>query len=287
MNRDAEACFRMAIAAVAQCPTGRESRPGTIRTRGPQTAGRHPAGLNSHLIPEIAIALEGCGRMDFATHSRIVKPPDVILLPPGCAHCEAAFSARTAYSLLWLVGDGSLTTALVSSFRPRIGWRAPLHRTVRCRSALRLFARVREGIKAETPDDPAIRRDLLELLVCFYAGEERAKPTGRHGPTLSLYEGLLQQIRDYLDAHFAEPITLAQLAAQVHLTPRYLNRLFHRWSGEALHEFLTRRRMEEAIKLCRQKQRLVKEIAAAVGYADPLYFSRAFRRYFGRSPTTI
>jgi AraC-like DNA-binding protein len=43
--------------------------------------------------------------------------------------------------------------------------------------------------------------------------------------------------------------------------------------------------MEKALQLCRQKQRLVKEIAAAVGYEDPLYFSRAFRRYFGRSPT--
>jgi AraC-like DNA-binding protein len=246
---------------------------------------RHATGLTSHLIPEIAIALEGRGRMDFTDQSLVFQPPAVILLPPGCPHCEAAFSARTPYSLLWLVGDRSLTTALISSFEPGRGWRTPLHRTVRCRSSLRLFARVREGVPSRSAFSPAIRRDLLDLMVRFYEGEESPVRPRLPVQPVQRYAGLLEQIRDYLDQHFTEPITLPQLAAQVHLTPRYLNRLFHRWSGEALHEFLTRRRMEEALQLCRQKQHLVKEIAAAVGYEDPLYFSRAFRRYFGRSPS--
>jgi AraC-like DNA-binding protein len=285
MKWDSDTCFRLAIASIAQCPVLICPGPIAASPRPSRQTLRHPVGLNSHLIPEIAIALEGRGRMDFLDQSLIFEPPAVILLPPGCTHCEAAFSARTPYTLLWLMGDGSLTTAFVSSFQPGRGWRSPLHRTVRCRSSLRLFAHVRQGIQSGATFSSAVRRDLLDLMVRFYAGDETPIRSRQPGRPVQRYDGLLEQIRDYLDLHFAEPITLPQLAAQVHLTPRYLNRLFHRWSGEALHEFLTRRRMEKALQLCRQKQRLVKEIAAAVGYEDPLYFSRAFRRYFGRSPT--
>jgi len=279
--------FRMAIASIAQCPTLAGPGPdGSIHDPTLRSL-RHPIGLKSHIFPEIAIALEGRGFMHFQGKSLIFKPPSVILLPPGCTHCEATFSPRSAYTAMWLMGDESLSTALISSFQPGRGWRAPLHRTVRCRSALRLFARVREGVKTGSAFSHAVRRDLLELMVRFYAEEERHDHSDKSRQTTPRYEGLLDQIRNYLNLHFTEPITLPQLAAQVHLTPRYLNRLFHQRSGEAIHEFLTRRRMEEALKLCRQKKRLVKEIAAAVGYDDPLYFSRAFRRYFGRSPTEV
>jgi len=285
MKWDSDTCFRQAIAAVAKCPVLTCPEPASAASRLIRSSFRRPGGLNSHLIPEIAIALDGRGRMDFQDQSLVFQSPSVILLPPGCAHCEAAFSPRTPYALLWLIGQGSLTTALISAFQPGRGWRTPLHRTVRSRSSLRLFARIRTGIKSGAAFSPAVRRDLLDLMVRFYEGEESTVQSSHSGKALDRYAGLLEQIRDFLNVHFAEPITLPQLAAQVHLTPRYLNRLFHRWSGEALHEFLTRRRMEEALKLCRQKQHLVKEIAATVGYEDPLYFSRAFRRYFGRSPT--
>jgi len=287
MNWTPDRCFRLAIASIAQCPGPRGDRPAAAGAAPARRALRHASGLTAHLFPEIAVVLSGRGRMDFRDHSHLFEPPAIFILPPGCAHCEAADSARTPYALLWLVGDGSLTTALLSNFQPGRGWRTPLRRTVRCRSSLRLFARVRAGLPAGSAFNPALRRDLLDLMVRFYESPEPpAAPRAGHSP-VARHAGLLEQIRNYLDQHYAEPITLPQLATQVHLTPRYLNRLFHQWSGEALHEFLTRRRMEEALKLCRQKQRLIKEIAAAVGYDDPLYFSRAFHRYFGKRPTEM
>ncbi len=73
-----------------------------------------------------------------------------------------------------------------------------------------------------------------------------------------------------------------------HLSPNYLNRLFRQWTDQSIGNYIPRRRMERAMELCGEGRLLIKQVAAETGYGDPLYFSRAFHRYFfGRWPSTV
>jgi AraC-like DNA-binding protein len=95
---------------------------------------------------------------------------------------------------------------------------------------------------------------------------------------------LADQVTAYLQTHLSQAIRVADLADMVGLNRDYLGRLFRRATGMSIQAFLTRRRMEVALELCHESDLAIKQIAIGLGYRDPLYFSRAFRRFHGMCP---
>jgi len=71
----------------------------------------------------------------------------------------------------------------------------------------------------------------------------------------------------------------------VHCTPNYLNGIFRKITGEPIHRFILKRRLESARKQLSEPNSSIKEIAYKLGFQDPLYFSRLFKKYFGVSPS--
>ncbi len=91
----------------------------------------------------------------------------------------------------------------------------------------------------------------------------------------------------YLQAHFTEEVDKEALAAMDGLGLSQYNLLFRQLTGYSPARWQTRLRMSMACDLLRNTAEPVFEIAARCGYADPLYFCRAFRRECGASPTAF
>ncbi|MDR1618746.1 MAG: helix-turn-helix domain-containing protein [Treponema sp.] len=89
----------------------------------------------------------------------------------------------------------------------------------------------------------------------------------------------------YIREHFAEPVQLSSAAGFSQVSPAYLSRLFSEHLKTSFVDFLTELRMEKAEQLIRESGMSIKEIAFAVGYQDPNYFSKIFRKLRGQSPT--
>jgi len=89
----------------------------------------------------------------------------------------------------------------------------------------------------------------------------------------------------FISLHLHERITMAQLAARVGLSSSYFWALFKQKTGYAPIDFLIRLRMHQACQLLNSTDKPVNEIAAGLGYQDPLYFSRAFKSILGVAPT--
>ena len=87
-----------------------------------------------------------------------------------------------------------------------------------------------------------------------------------------------------IENHFAEISTLDGLGSRVGLEPNYLCRLFRRFGQETPNQRLTRYKVNRAAELLLTKTLSVRDIALAVGYRDPYYFSRVFKKRFGYSP---
>jgi transcriptional regulator GlxA family with amidase domain len=81
----------------------------------------------------------------------------------------------------------------------------------------------------------------------------------------------------YMNQHLNRPMQVATLAAMVNISPSHYFALFKRHTGRAPMDYFTRLRMEEARRLLDTTPSSVKEVAAALGYDDPFYFSRVFK----------
>lgn len=96
---------------------------------------------------------------------------------------------------------------------------------------------------------------------------------------------LLRQAVSYLDQHYAdEALSLNQVAREVNISANYLSALFSQEMGATFTEYVTGRRMERAKELLRATDKRSGEVAAAVGYRDPHYFSFLFKKTQGCTP---
>jgi YesN/AraC family two-component response regulator len=86
-------------------------------------------------------------------------------------------------------------------------------------------------------------------------------------------------------AHFAEAITLTDVAREARLSRFHFCRLFHHEIGVPFHEYLHDLRVRRAKALLADRYLRVTEVAYAVGFNDLSHFDKTFRRRVGRSPT--
>ncbi|MDO5622631.1 MAG: GlxA family transcriptional regulator [Paracoccus sp. (in: a-proteobacteria)] len=85
-------------------------------------------------------------------------------------------------------------------------------------------------------------------------------------------------------SHLAEPLAADQIAAQVGLSARQLQRLFVEHLERPLMQFYREMRLKKADELIRQTRLPMVDVALITGFADAAHFSRAYRAMFGRTP---
>lgn len=95
---------------------------------------------------------------------------------------------------------------------------------------------------------------------------------------------LMTQAREYIEKHYQDPLSLEELANVVNLSPNYFSNMFKEAFGETFIELLTKIRMEKAREFITENEHSLKEISFLIGYKDPNYFSRVFKRYYHLSP---
>ncbi|WP_426452641.1 response regulator transcription factor [Paenibacillus sp. S-38] len=96
---------------------------------------------------------------------------------------------------------------------------------------------------------------------------------------------VIGQVKKILTEDCQRDIDLPSLAAQVFLTPNYLSKLFKTETGQTLTEFLIGIRIQKAKELLKEHTELkTYEIGERVGYPDPAYFNKIFKKTVGFTP---
>src|SRR5699024_9277532 len=94
----------------------------------------------------------------------------------------------------------------------------------------------------------------------------------------------MTQIKNYLHEHYHQAISLEEAATMIHLSANYFSSMFKEEFGVTFTEYLTTLRMNKAKALIKENSHTLKEISFQIGYKDPNYFSRVFKRHFKQSP---
>jgi len=98
-------------------------------------------------------------------------------------------------------------------------------------------------------------------------------------------ESLIEKAENYINKNFMKDISLDDISRYCNISSYYFSKLFKQETGENYVEYLSRVRIENAKKMLTESEASIKEISYSVGFSDPNYFSRAFKKYEGVSPT--
>ncbi|CAG9179669.1 HTH-type transcriptional regulator CdhR [Cupriavidus laharis] len=97
-------------------------------------------------------------------------------------------------------------------------------------------------------------------------------------------DAVVQRCETWLADHYGQPGVVAQAVRHVRIPERTLKRRFKLATGLSLIDYVQNLRIEEAKRLLESSRRAVDEISADVGYEDPSFFRRLFRRRTGLAP---
>ena len=128
-----------------------------------------------------------------------------------------------------------------------------------------------------------VRENLSQLLLHCYA--QLLPRLSAQKPAKSADTVRIEQMLQYMQASYAEPITLADIAQAAGLSERECLRCFHRTIGDSPVQYLLKYRlMQGAVLLRASPAASIAKVSAACGFDSPSYFSKQFRRFYQRPP---
>ncbi|MDF2922591.1 MAG: AraC family transcriptional regulator [Paenibacillaceae bacterium] len=97
---------------------------------------------------------------------------------------------------------------------------------------------------------------------------------------------LVERIHYIIESRYADSeLTVAVIGHEVYLTPTYVGLLFKQETGQTINEYLTQYRIKKAKELLRDPKYKLYDICFAIGYTDPSYFTKLFKKMTGVTPS--
>ena len=96
---------------------------------------------------------------------------------------------------------------------------------------------------------------------------------------------IIDKAKEYIFSNYKNDISLDDVSREVDISPYYFSKIFKKETGENFIEYLTNIRIEKAKELLENTDMSMKEICIEVGYSNPNYFSRSFKKNVGVTPT--
>ncbi|RZS99781.1 AraC family transcriptional regulator [Aquimarina brevivitae] len=99
------------------------------------------------------------------------------------------------------------------------------------------------------------------------------------------YINRINRVFEYIDANLSSDLSLETIAAVAFFSPYHFHRIFKYITTETLKEYVSRRRLEKSALDILHSNESITVIALKYGYSDNPSFTKAFKKYFGVSPT--
>lgn len=98
-------------------------------------------------------------------------------------------------------------------------------------------------------------------------------------------EEIVRRIMEEIQKNCAGKYSLKTFGEKYHISEAYLSNLFAKTAGIGLMNYIMQERVEQALSLMLQTNKKISDIAIAVGYEDPRYFMKIFKKVTGETPT--
>lgn len=246
---------------------------GELHAQKPHTSQR--SDLQSHLF---LIVIQGSGTLFY-------RGEEYRLSAGQCAwiNCIYSYYHRTSndlWQLQWIHFDGPTLSAVYEKYQERGG--TPVFSTKNCTSFSQLWQTLYDTANSFSHiRDMHINEQLNNLLTMLMA--ESWHPEAQNKQATKRQN--LQQVKNYLDQHFAQKISLDELSNHFFINKYYLLRIFREKFGITINSYLTSVRITQAKHLLRFTDMSLNDIAQACGLQNANYLNRVFRKVEGIGPS--
>jgi AraC family transcriptional regulator, arabinose operon regulatory protein len=232
-------------------------------------------GANEYII---IYCLEGSGIIEVFGQRLELVANSYYILPPREAHYYTAVKDNP-WSIFWLHFKGAQAAHFYQKFRDRSGLKI-MHVPVNERR-LALFSNIIDVLEEgySTDNIEYVNLSLTELLSSFiYAGFFSEVDAVKEKK--SMIDATIGFMRDNLD----KVLTVTDLAGQFNYSASHFLRLFKTRTGYTPIHYFNNLKVQKACQLLSFTDMSVKEISYELGFEDPLYFSRLFKKAMAMSP---
>lgn len=245
---------------------------GKLKAKKRHTSSRRD--LSSYLF---FIVEEGSGTVEYGGESYRLARNDCAFI--DCQKSYAHSTDENLWKIRWVHFYGPNMSAIYDKYISRGG-----KCCFEARDAKAFYAIIRTLYAlASSTDyirDMKIHEKLSSLLVLLMEESGFELESGVEGKTAHL-----QAVKDYLDSHYTEKITLADLSARFFINKYYLLEIFKRQYGMGVGQYLIHLRITKSKGLLRFTDQTLDQISYACGMNSPQYFSRMFKKVEGVSPS--
>jgi AraC family transcriptional activator of pobA len=237
---------------------------------------------------QVLFVFSGTARVRLDSLEQDYEPPLAVVIPPGVIHAFK-FMPQTEGCVLTLdsAGLASQSEDATQMFAVLRGAAEVIHLSGEDGQAARRIRGLLDQIEAEfhAPGAASVRlqvwlvRALLLLLVRErLRADQSADGSGNR---------LMESFRQLVEAHYAEHWPVETYAAALNLTESRLNRLSRKLSGQTAFALTQERLLLEARRKLIYTATPVSQLAYELGFSDPAYFCRFFKKLTGQAPSTF
>ena len=231
---------------------------------------------HSHAFSELFLVLEGKGQFLVNGAYQDVHRNDLVIVNPQVEHTEVSLeSSPLEYIVLGV--DGLQFSDKEDSRVPSPSLLLP-NASSRIRHYMELLL---DEVQREHPGHDAICQNLMNIILILIMGQKTV------GISVSASRNISPEcaaIRNYIDTHFLDPLTLEYLSQVAHQNKYYSAHAFKEAVGISPIRYLTERRVDEAKYLLTDTNYTIGEICGIAGFSSVSVFSQTFKRVTALTP---
>lgn len=240
---------------------------------------------HTHSFTELFFITSGSGSMQLEDQSIELKPYDMLLVSSQIKHAESFVPVDGEICCYSMGISGLVLTDREGAKEGYLGAYTYRHNFAdEKETLLPMFEMIVRESKERQPYHGAITRSLLQLLICnilrITGDETIAVADDFHNKQLSY-------IKNYIEMHYQEHMTLDELAEMARLNKYYLVNEFKRSYGYTPIDYLLHRRVEESKQHLIDGKLSMKQIATSCGFHSQSYFNQVFKKKTDLTPSAF
>ncbi len=244
-----------------------------------------PSSLHFHSCIEVGQCLSGNGKIYLQEKCCSCQAGDFILLSSGIPHAYTSLGEVCRWeSLLFdpsLIPEARDSSGISLPGRLPVGQPDPIIRQTKLPFLHFLLQQTFEEIHCKKP---LYREKIHGLLLAALIEFDRLLPPSTDGSSCGNQTSAVMNALSFMQAHYHEPVNIAQIASANHLSESHFRRIFKTMIGVSPLEYLQHYRIQQACRYLLEGKQNIHDIAALVGYSSISSFNRQFLQYMHVSP---
>lgn len=236
---------------------------------------------HSHDFLEIIFITDGKGKIYFGNKEHSVKKGDLVIYNAGTTHFEKS-NEKNPMEILFIAYDKLEITNLSPNCLLPDSYGAIFHTEEMYDVFHRYFTALITEFELKERFYMEICQNISRTLVMYIF-----RLINRTENTTALLDKsmTMEAVLDYIEKNYRRKLTLDEIAEKCYTSKYYLSHLFTRIQGVSIGKYILDKKLEESKRMLEEHKYSVAEIAESLGFDDPSYYCRIFKKNYGMTPS--